>query len=299
MAPQDNNPFNSGGGGTNGNNPNDRTEYMGAANASPYSAPNGGSAADSNGANAPEPPQYRRQDDQSTQVFGSSGTNNGQGGQYAGSFGTQNGAGAQGSAQAGAPGNTFGNDPYGNQGYNPQVGSGQQSYGQQGYGQQGYGQQGYGQQGYGQSAYGQPGQQGFGPAAQPFGQPYGQGNPNPQGGNGGVAKIVIGLLVLIALVVGGVLIYNAVSGDDEGGEKKPSTSESQPTNTTGEGDNGDSDSPEQKTSAPNLPLPTEYSPTYGTDLSEFEDMLDDNLSDLEDLMSSLSENPIEPSGIPS
>lgn len=276
MAPQDKNPFNSGGNGANGQNADDPTEYLGQAK------PEGAGA---------EPPQYRRQDDQSTQVFGATGPGNSQ---NAGSYGAPYGA--QGYQNSG-------NQGYGAPGFNPQGGFGQQGYGQAG--QQGYGQAAYGQQGYGQAGQaGQAGfgQQGYGQPGQAYGQAYGQpgaNGSNGQGGNGNVAKIVVGLLVLIALVVGGVLIYNLVSGDDEG-DKKPSSSTSAPTDTTGANDEETSESQSEDDPLTSLPSPSGITlPSDFPDMSDYEDQLDDSLKELEDMLSSITESPAVPTGNPS
>ena len=84
----------------------------------------------------------------------------------------------------------------------------QPGYPQTGYQQPGYGQPGYGQPGVPQPGYGQPGvpQTGYGA---PGGQPYA---PPPQQG-GGLAKgcliaALIGLVVLGAVVVGGIVLFN-------------------------------------------------------------------------------------------
>ena len=88
MAPQDNNPYGNAGTGADGKDANDPTEYMGQANASRFSAPSAeNDAAQGEGKN-PEPPQYRRQDEQSTQVFGSSGAGNAVGGQNGSPYGS-------------------------------------------------------------------------------------------------------------------------------------------------------------------------------------------------------------------
>ena len=170
-----------------------------------------------------------------------------------------------------------------------QQGYGQQNFGQQGYGQAGYSQQGFGQagqQGYGQQGFGQAGygQQGYSQPGQAYGQAYGQPGPNGsngQGGNGNVAKIVVGLLVLIALVVGGVLIYNLVSSDDDGDEK-PTSSTTETTDTTGENNEETSGNQNEDNPLTSLPSPSGITmPSDFPDMSDYQDQLDDSLEDLE------------------
>ena len=114
-----------------------------------------------------------------------------------------------------------------------------------------------------------------------------------------MAKIVVGLLVLIALVVGGVLIYNLVSSDDEGDEK-PTSSTSETTDTTGENNEETSGNQNEDNPMTSIPTPSGITlPSDFPDMSDYQDQLDDSLEDLEEMLSSMTESPVVPTGRPS
>ncbi|MBM9434036.1 flagellar basal body-associated FliL family protein [Flaviflexus equikiangi] len=118
-----------------------------------------------------------------------------------------------------ADGKTYPQGGYVQGGYPPQYG--QPAYGQEGYGQQ-YGQQ-YGQPAYGQGAYPQDGAPGGYPPSYggyengggypPYGGGYGQ--PPSKGKGPLIAWIVLGVILLIAIVVGILFATGVLSSSDE------------------------------------------------------------------------------------